>query len=512
MSLTDLSFLERGREWPPPSEKYRLDQYNANRKLFEGKHDQVFADWIRTLRLESDTALWMVLNWPKRLSTLWADLLVGEPPVFTCGEPVRDETGKKTGEAPEQVRLDRIVADNHFVTTLHEGGIDLSRYGDSVLKLRRKDGKAVVEGQSPSYWFPVVTLGNVREVTHHVIAWTYDKTERTLAHPVHGETVKHLKVEVHEKGKITHRVFRLEASRVDVELDPKRDFPELQGARSGLGVSEETGVNDFLVVHAPGMRTSDRLFGLDDYSDLESIVQEMEVRLAQISRILDKHADPNMYGDAYAVTVDQDTGKTRLQMGGGTYFPVEENGVVPGYLTWDGNLEAAYRELEELKTQFYLVSETSPATFGHTETGQAESGTSLRLRMKAPLAKVGRMRTRLDPVVKHVLDLAAKLEDAAGSDEAPLKDVQIAWNDGLPDDEKEQVEIEAARVAGGFGSKHSAVKRLDGADDEQAQAELNRVATEAQATEPAEPADPKGPIERALETLDANRNGSQGDA
>ena len=44
------------------------------------------------------------------------------------------------------------------------------------------------------------------------------------------------------------------------------------------------------------LSTSERLTGLDDYSDLDSIVQELEIRVAQISRILDKHADPNMAG------------------------------------------------------------------------------------------------------------------------------------------------------------------------------------------------------------------------
>ena len=49
-----------------------------------------------------------------------------------------------------------------------------------------------------------------------------------------------------------------------------------------------------LVVPVNNILTTDRVTGLDDYSDLDSIIQELEVRIAQMNP--DKHADPNMYG------------------------------------------------------------------------------------------------------------------------------------------------------------------------------------------------------------------------
>jgi len=47
---------------------------------------------------------------------------------------------------------------------------------------------------------------------------------------------------------------------------------------------EETGIDDFLVVPVHNLSTSDRIYGIDDYSDLDSVIQELEIRLAQISR------------------------------------------------------------------------------------------------------------------------------------------------------------------------------------------------------------------------------------
>jgi hypothetical protein len=69
-----------GTAWPPPTEADRLERYAQNRLLFEGKHEQVYKDWIRLLREDQQATLEMVLNWHKRLTLLFADLLLGEPP------------------------------------------------------------------------------------------------------------------------------------------------------------------------------------------------------------------------------------------------------------------------------------------------------------------------------------------------------------------------------------------------------------------------------------------------
>ena len=65
---------------------------------------------------------------------------------------------------------------------------------------------------------------------------------------------------------------------------------------------------------------------------------------------------------------------------------LEEN--PPGYVTWDGQLEAAFKQIDLLMEQLYILSETSAAAFGQLKAGLAESGTALRRLMMAPLAKV----------------------------------------------------------------------------------------------------------------------------
>lgn len=444
--LTSLDFLQPGKPWPPPEEAERLERYAQNRLLFEGKHEQVYKDWIRLLREDQQATLEMILNWHKRLSTLFADLLLGEPPRITAGEQDSDE----------QKTVERLIDDNGLFNVAYEVALDVSRYGTGLFKVRY-DGRAIIEGQQPAVWFPVVKADNIKEVQAHVLAWTYEENTQERGRTV---TKKYLKAEVHEKGKITNLLYELKDNMIGQLLEQEET---------------ETGVDEFLVVPVNNILTTDRVTGLDDYSDLDSIIQELEVRIAQISRILDKHADPNMYGPDSALEYDSTTGQWTFR-GGGKYFPVGPDEQPPGYVTWDGQLEAAFRQIDLLMEQLYILSETSAAAFGQLKSGLAESGTALRRLMMAPLAKVNRIRMRFDPALKEVLWLASKLEKAQGMAGAiVLENIHIDWRDGLPDDEQELTQNEVQRYTAGLTSLESALRRLYGLEGQALQEEIARI-------------------------------------
>ncbi len=455
--LTNLNFLNVGAPWPPPEEMERITLYRENRRLFEGEHDKVFKDWVRLLRDDQQATLEIILNWPKRLSTLFADLLLGEPPQIKAGDE----------DSPEQEAVTRLIEENNLFNVAYEVALDVSRFGVGLFKVRYYGGRSIIEAQTPLCWFPVVKPDNVKDVLHHVLAWDYEETEARL---LGARTLRRLKVEIHERGRITTRVYDITSGNI-----------------SGMVGEEEvrwTGVDDFLVMPVFNLSTSERLTGLDDYSDLDSIVQELEIRVAQISRILDKHADPNMAGPDTVLEQDEKSGKVTFR-GGGKYFPLGPGDQPPQYITWDGELEAAFKQIDLLMEQFYALSETTAAAFGQLKAGLAESGSALRRLMMAPLAKVNRLRMRFDPALKQVLKLASALEVAQGMPNAvKLEDVHITWQDGLPDDDMERTQIEVQRYGAGLTSLESALKRLDGLEGETLKQEIERIKGEQAARRP----------------------------
>lgn len=443
--ITDFGFLNNGQPWPPEAERDRLDTYRQNRLLFEGKHDLVYRDALeRMLREDEALTLVMVLNWPKRIATLWADMLLGEPPTIVAGAK----------GSPEQVALERIMKDNDLLNVAYEVALDVPTCGTGIFKVRFDGQRGIIESQPPEYWFPVVDSMNVKEIWAHVLAW------------VVGER---LVVEIHYRGFIEHREYTYDDGEIGFLLyDP---------------MVVETGVDNFLIEPVHNLLTSNAVYGLNDFDDLGSIVSEIEARLAQIAKILDKHADPSMYGSRMAMQQDPNTGKWHMP-GGSKFWPVDDKVGRPGYVTWDGKLEAAFTQIETLMDQLYMLSETSPAAFGNIKQGLCESGSALKRLMIAPLAKVNRIRMRLDPALKRAIQTCAALEVAQGMEGAvELNDVSIQWQDGLPDDDTELTQNMVARKPVGLVSTESALKMLDGIDGEQLELELKQIAAERQVVE-----------------------------
>lgn len=474
--LTSLDFLQIGEPWPPedPDTQARLELYKKNRQLFDSKAEQVYGRWVEVLRDNLEETHY-VLNFHHRLAWLWADLIMGEPPAYKVGRP----------ESTEQRALSVFVEENEVDTVGQEVLVDVSRYGDGLFRLRVEDGKPVIEGQSPEYWFPVVSESNVRKILYHVIAYKIGRTEKTnlaeraLNPDVLTRRVRYLRAEVHSAGRIEHRLYRLNSDdRIEgrVEGDEVRrvvaDFP---GDADGM---EETGVDVPLVFHAPGARTTDRLHGYDDYTKIDSSMEYLMWLAAQRQVILHKHSDPSISGPPIAL-VESESGK-QYAASGSRYYQIEDGteSVRPEYMVWDGQLTGSFRQTEELWRDVFIASETSPTAFGHSESGYAESGTSLRLRIMATLKKSERMAQRFFPVLGKVLKIAGAL--GAGNFEA----LSITPNDGLPADEMEAAQITALDIGSGVTSKKAAMVRRYGYNDKQSEDELTQIEEERQQETP----------------------------
>jgi SPP1 family phage portal protein len=456
--LTNLDFLNIGKTWPPPEEALRLQRYNENRLLFEGEHTTVYAEQFkRIIRADKDgnkaISFEIVVNFHKKLSLKVADLLLGEPPKITCGD----------AEGQEQKSLDLIMERNDLINTAYEVTIDVSRHGDGLFYIYQGENGGVIDVTQPAMWFPVVSPDNVKKILYQVLAWTYEVGE--------GQNKKtYLKAQIHEKGKYTEREYEL----VNCKLS----------SQTVADKTISTGLSDFAIVRVPNLLTSDRIFGIDDYEDVDSIISEIEVRLSQIAKILDKHAEPSMQGPQSALQYDEVTETWKVKAG--EYFIVEDGEGEVKYLVWDAQLEANFNFLDRLVNLLYTMSEMGSAIFGDmtSKTGQVPSGSALRRLMISPLAKVNRIRMRFDNALKKAIKLCSELK---GPGIVSLKDkaISITWQDGLPGDPVEEADIMATRT----GSKATmslkrALKQYDGMSDADADEEIQLIDEDENKTNP----------------------------
>jgi len=440
--LYNLDFLNVGKPFPPESEIERLALYSKNKLLFEGKHEFVYAESFKRIQRVIGNFYEVIsyatlTNFQKLITKKIADLLLGEPPTITAPEQ----------DSPEQTAIDEIMINTRLIKTLYMCAMDISRFGDGILNVYQdKDTKAgQIDAICPSLWYQVVDEMNIQHVLYHVLAFRDEENQM-------------LTVQIHSKGYIENRKYKFDRNKISKLL-----FSEIVN----------TGLDDFAIIPISNLLTSDRAYGIDDYSDLDAIISEIEVRASQINKILDKHSDPSMSAPASAFQQDMDTGEWVLKAGNCFMSESKEDPQV-AYITWDAQLESNFKQIEVLMNFLYTISEMGSAVFGDLtkQSGQVPSGSALKRLMINPLAKVNRIRMNVTPEVQKAIILCSEY---GGKNIISLKDTMIAinWQDGLPLDEKETTEIMQIRTGNKPTiSQISAIKILDSKDDEAAEEEL----------------------------------------
>jgi len=467
--------LAPGVQFPPPGEVQtgrnqklgRLDRMAQNKRLWDGEHDQAYGDWGKVARfddlLTAATQVELMVNFHRRLSRLWKSLMLSEPPTIKVDDAA-------------QPWCDDLMKKGRLVSALGSDVLDMSRFGVGLLKAVKKDGQpAKIVAQPPLIgeagdvaggWFPIVDPFDVTEITGHVVAWIETRREQVLGVPVNR---RYCHAQVFEPGRFVTQTWVMSGKVLKTLIaENVTTLPEgvmlLHPAQNGL--------------------TSDSIYGTDDYRDIDGLIHEVEIRMSQISAVLDKHADPNLQGPNNMVTGGTAAGhaaqaQANAQRGGGMgQATVKIGGKFFGrlpdeakieYITWDGNLEASFREIDTIMDLVYLLSETSPAAFALFKQAQAESGSALKRLMMAPLLKVADMRNSLDEA------LMAAIYAAAALDGVTITTVEVEWKDGLPQDRAEDATIETAMFGAKLRSKEAAIRAVYGLEGDALKDELKAI-------------------------------------
>lgn len=442
--LTSLDFLKVGEYFPPQSERERLQNYSTYKKIFEGKHNEVYQNQIdRVKRVQGDfqevISYDVILNYQQLITKKTADLLCGETPKIS----IQDEKKQKI--------VDEIIKRNDIYNLIYILSMDSSRYGVGLFYLYKDLNRGVIDLTQPALWFPVVHPRNVRKIQYHVLCIPRQINEKETE----------LYVEIHEKGRYTVKYFLIRNGKI------VREFTDEEKVI-------ETGLNDFAIIPVTNLTTSDNIAGISDYTTIDSIVCELEVRFIQIAKVLDKHSQPSMQGPSSALTYNRETDSYSLKTG--SYFVVENADGKVSYLTWDAQLEANFRFIQELQNALYVLSEMGGTLLGDKENeGGAVSGLAYKLKMESPIQKVKRIRNSMDTALRKAISNCAKME-GYDIDEYELV---IEWQDGITTDEKEEAEIMQMKNGGKPVISHvTSIMQANDMSREEAEEEYERIVQE----------------------------------
>lgn len=478
--LRNLEWLNEGQPFPPLKERKRIKRYIENEALFDGEHfgnvlrtrDDVYAneggicvyhqcaERISQVvgNFQDVISFPVLLNYQRLMSMKMADLVCGEYPTITGVNSKENDAIKDCRDYSD------------FDSKLYATAIDISRYGDAIWRLYLDDtGRSTFTCWDPKEWYPIVSQDGTNTITAHVLCWRVNLTESATDLPPDWE----LHVQIHwcdakRVGTYEYRVYALNGEGSAIIYQ-----------KSSRTVS--TGLDSCAVFHLKAFSTTSTVYGYDDYMPIDSILAEIMTRIGQISVILDKHADPNITGPVTMLSQNPQTGEYYLKAG--KFFAVSVGEQEPKYMTWDGQLSAAFEQLEFLINQLYILSEMGAALLGgQGDSGDAISGAAMRFKMVNPLAKARRIANSMSrPVCKLFSELSSDAEVDENDESAtvssftrnlegsglysdrnssqgtlgefeskekvetlklpiPVRNISVFWSDGLPDDPRENIE------------------------------------------------------------------------
>nr|WP_236870990.1 phage portal protein [Brevibacillus laterosporus] len=489
--------FESGAQFPPNRDIERLSKYYRGRKIFDGKQAEVLERATEILKDTPHAAqlskLYIAVNLMDVLLTKPADLMFGEPPSYESGKP---------DASIEQQRLTSIVEENDLNVLGHELVTGAGIRGDAFIKTyyaQRQDlsevpegievkvkPEPIIEAVDPSNVFPELSKGSRKRFKAINIAWVEWVTETNglIESIVEGSKTTqtpYLNVERHVPGAIVYDRFRLHPKSVDTRYDaPIQTFTIGESVRTGYEKDVvATGLSHMAIHHIPYKSTDTDWRGSSGIEKIESVLAAINDRLVQIDYILWKHSDPTAYGP--------DLGEPDVRFSG-RYIPVDKSDVTPGYMTWDSQLDGAFKELDVLLGVVFQMSETPQWLFGTTlaedkgGTGTSHTdGSAIKARFMPILSKVKRIRAHIDRAFRDALYSAQLLENYANAGVDGFESYEavyptISWKDGIPRDEKELAEIMDIRTGGKPTiDVRTAIKVLSEVDDEKASETIERI-------------------------------------
>lgn len=483
-----MALFQTGGQFPPAESIDRLSKYERMRKLFDGKQVEVYERATEILKDSPQAVqlkkLYIAVNLADILTTKPADLLVGDSPSYESG--LRDNSD-------EQKALNSFVEENDLNQLIHESAVANGFRGDAWLKVRhgyRQDFselasigaeipedvemEPIIEHVRASSVFPETARGNVKKFKAINIA--------TVEWVDNGKTeIPFLNVERHLPGYIVYKRYRLHTGEGSVDNSYGVPITVYQiGDEVSTGRESDivaTGLTHMPVFHVPYKSLDDRWEGIGGLEKIESVFAAINDRLVQIDYILWKHADPTAYGPELQ-------GDGNSAQFGGKYIPLDKDDVTPGYMTWQAQLDAAFKELDMLISTVFIMSETPQWLFGTTMAGDQKGGTgtshtdsaAIKARFMPILSKVKRIRSPYDKAVRDALWTCYLFAKNFGGYEGGTVYPKIAWKDGIPKNEKEEAEIAQIRTGGKPTlDVQSAIKRQDEVDDEKAAEIVSRI-------------------------------------
>lgn len=432
------------KQFPSLQERETLTALSRFKKLYDNNQYAVLGlhEMIKKQYKDAKDIVYISHPIPSRISDFYGDFVGGDT----------DKMVIKAGNDKEQEFVDSIVYENDLKEKITDFATTQSIAGYCWLYLWKDESDIFhIDEIAPDQVFP--------QPDGSIIVATY---KRDPADPLNQRLflyVQHFKMEsgdvviertawkTDEKGVVTEQIsLKVIAELIGRTLEPTTRIDNLD--------------------ELPFRKVSNGKNDKSDYADIIPQLAEINERVTQNSTQFLKNMDAKMQLPA---GMADEEGKVQPF----DYILMDSKDQPnASYITNSNPMMADAREhiLHELKI---IELATGVPMWALTKGSQPDRVETMRIQMFQAIRKTNRKRAKLKRAIQDMFRMAFKLNGLDSTE-----DVSIKFSDVLPKDDTELTNIETAKVGAGLSSKRSAIMRLEGVDEEEAEKELEVIKNE----------------------------------
>jgi hypothetical protein len=384
--------------WRTDKDKKRIENLRRFEDLYNRKHEKHLRPiWLPTGKVE-----YLEVNLFRWVTTLYADLSLGG------GATVKSQNSAYDWYLNEDLNI------WHY---FYNWMVYVSIYGFCPVQIvQNEKGEVDFLELDPSVIYP-----KWKDGTFYEFEWISKKIQLSpddvaipngLGYDFDPKRMDGIVYEErHFEGRIEYYLYAVSGDEVMMMLPVQFYNPQLPTLRpdpegSGRMISYvETNIPEFLIVLIPNQIFNQEF--ISDYTDIEQLVSRINTRMTQIDRVLNIHANPKLILPSSFQQQDPYTGEST---GRGLrdeilYIDPEDNHTMPQYLTWDGQLSAAYQQLDAVVDMFCTVAEVSPSLLVRSQSGSTfpESAAAYKMKLTPTLNRINRKSTKFEMGIKKFL-------------------------------------------------------------------------------------------------------------
>lgn len=417
---------DASQSWLMGPDADRVAAIAARRKLYKGQHRQFFFEENRTQHEFQQVGpgakkiLYITENLAGRCTLKYSDLLFGEELAVSPAAGSQDVADA----------IARINQASSIHPMLFSAATTASWAGSAWVQLLVRNGSVLAERVEPENVFPRYLPG------------TRTLSGAAIKYELRIDGANYLRVIDHQVGTIHHELWRIgQGGKLD-------GLASLDLISPGMQADEATLIDELTIVELPNYSWEE---GHSDYAGTESLQDEVNNRRSQISRVLDKHADP-----AVMVLDSLFDAQGNFKMSGRAVVVSDmSKGDPVKYVVWQAELVAAAAGLADAVQAFCGQMEMAPGLLGLGSATSADSWKKYKLQASQTLARVNRKKLFLTPTIRTIYRVAMSLENAHTPYAYAIEPVSLTYSDGLPSDD-----ADTATMVIGLTESHLMSRRM----------------------------------------------------